>query len=315
MKHSLILILTLCFGINAFGQQPEYPDSGFTNKAEAKNLMVNGLKEGKWIEFYDGNPDKMTLTDNTNAPYYGLSIYEDNLKVGVERDYYKSGKLKAVYHFIDGKANGLNKLYFENGQLQAEYPFRNDTANGIQKEYYENGKLKSEYPVKDGKSNGDAIEYYENGAVMTKGTYTDAILISHKDYDENGNELKLSHFPRHTKSSKILNLIQGTWVYIEDTTLQINITKKELSISDYDAENIGDRFWGGQKGNYHYTLKYVDSTMKDDWWMGIDVDGWAGYCLVSKPTGMCFIQIYSISNNYMVIANDLIFKRKDVRPR
>jgi hypothetical protein len=46
MKPFLILILSLSFTISAIGQQ----DSGFTNKAEAKNEMVNGMKEGKWVE-------------------------------------------------------------------------------------------------------------------------------------------------------------------------------------------------------------------------------------------------------------------------
>ncbi|MGP8216565.1 MAG: hypothetical protein ACLQQ4_13440 [Bacteroidia bacterium] len=38
MKPLLILILSLAFTLTAMGQQQDYPDSGFTNKAEAKNL-------------------------------------------------------------------------------------------------------------------------------------------------------------------------------------------------------------------------------------------------------------------------------------
>lgn len=53
MKPLLTLILSLLFTLNALGQQPEYPDSGFTNKKEAKNLMVNSKKEGKWLEYLE----------------------------------------------------------------------------------------------------------------------------------------------------------------------------------------------------------------------------------------------------------------------
>ena len=54
MKPLLIVILSLSFAGTAFGQLTpmEYPDSGFTNKAEAKNEMKDSLKEGKWVEYY-----------------------------------------------------------------------------------------------------------------------------------------------------------------------------------------------------------------------------------------------------------------------
>ncbi len=41
MKAFLILILTFLVACNTL------PEQGFTNKAEAKNEMVNGLKEGE----------------------------------------------------------------------------------------------------------------------------------------------------------------------------------------------------------------------------------------------------------------------------
>lgn len=50
MKAFSIMILSLYFASITFGQQ-DYPDSGFTNKAETKNLTVNGVKQGKWLEF------------------------------------------------------------------------------------------------------------------------------------------------------------------------------------------------------------------------------------------------------------------------
>jgi len=51
MKAFTILILFFCFALAAIGQS-DYPDSGFTNKLEAKNQLVNGLKEGKWVEIF-----------------------------------------------------------------------------------------------------------------------------------------------------------------------------------------------------------------------------------------------------------------------
>ncbi|HTB30831.1 MAG TPA: hypothetical protein VK808_02330, partial [Bacteroidia bacterium] len=59
----LIGIIFLFIALGAFGQ--DYPDSGFTNKAEAKNLMVNGLKEGKWVEYQDMMGNFNTDTHST----------------------------------------------------------------------------------------------------------------------------------------------------------------------------------------------------------------------------------------------------------
>ena len=150
---------------------------GFTNKAEAKNLRVNGLKEGKWFEYLDsiqtesdtGNTTEesgTTQTNDTNAPYYSFTIYRNNVENGTERVYHKSGKLRATFHYKNGLADGTNKVYYENGVLAAEYPFRNDTAIDVHKEFYKNGKLKSQ------------TSYYTDGQIGIT-----------KHYDENGNEI------------------------------------------------------------------------------------------------------------------------------
>ena len=73
MKHFLIILISISFTLTAFGQ-PEYPDSGFTDRTEAKNLMANGLKEGKWVEYWDDSND--TITKDTNASMYILSTQD-----------------------------------------------------------------------------------------------------------------------------------------------------------------------------------------------------------------------------------------------
>jgi hypothetical protein len=66
MRGFLILIVAVLFSIAGFAQQ----DSGFTNKAEAKNLIVNGLKEGKWIEYMG-----MALDSNIGMyRYYSIRV-------------------------------------------------------------------------------------------------------------------------------------------------------------------------------------------------------------------------------------------------
>ena len=84
---SILLIAISCFILFACQQE-----QGFTNKAEAKNLMVNGLKEGKWMEYFNDigkvatdtiyfKADSATLIDSMGNPhrilapwYYRLTI-------------------------------------------------------------------------------------------------------------------------------------------------------------------------------------------------------------------------------------------------
>ena len=69
----LIGIVLLAFTLTAFGQQ-EWADSSFTNKAEAKNLMVNGLKDGKWIEYF-GEKMELRLKRIRKAQKHILLLY------------------------------------------------------------------------------------------------------------------------------------------------------------------------------------------------------------------------------------------------
>ncbi|MGP8216566.1 MAG: hypothetical protein ACLQQ4_13445 [Bacteroidia bacterium] len=110
----LIIFVSLLFTLTAMGQQGSLSDSGFTNKAEAKNLIVNGLKEGKWIEYYtfetktlNSNPYKLgvhILTTDTNAPYYDLGVYKAGKLNGIVRYYQnKSNKYMFYHYFINGE--------------------------------------------------------------------------------------------------------------------------------------------------------------------------------------------------------------------
>ena len=62
MKYFLALILSLSFSLAVFAQA----DSGFTNKAEATNQMVNGLKEGKWLQYFKTKDGLEVETKNKN---------------------------------------------------------------------------------------------------------------------------------------------------------------------------------------------------------------------------------------------------------
>jgi antitoxin component YwqK of YwqJK toxin-antitoxin module len=141
------------------------PDSGFTNKAEAKNLRVNGLKEGKWCEYNEQMSIDKSHDNDTIG--YDLEIYKAGKVNGLMREYYKSGKIEAEMRFKDGHEYGVYKAYYESGKPEAEAFYNNNfQLDGLYKKYYENGKVK---------------------CVIT---YANGLKKDEKDYDENGNEIK-----------------------------------------------------------------------------------------------------------------------------
>jgi antitoxin component YwqK of YwqJK toxin-antitoxin module len=178
MKTFLILTLSLSVSLSAFSQ--DLPDSGFTHKAEAKNQLVHGVRQGKWIVYKDSD-EKMTT--DTTAPYYALMIFKSGVAYGIVRQYYnKSGKLLS-----EGRENGIEKWYYEDGKLQAEVPYVNSHKNGMEKWYYESGKLQYETPNVNDKTEGVKKEYYENGALKAECPYSnDKEEGIEKDYYEDG---------------------------------------------------------------------------------------------------------------------------------
>jgi len=191
MKKHILLYLICCSLLMA--SLPAMAQNGFTNKAEAKNKMKNGIKDGKWIEYLDGNQQVTTGTPE----YYSLAEYKDIdhqiekcRKIlsncfsippvyGTRRIYYMSGILyKEVPYATDPHhlytESGVVKAYYKSGALWYEIPYINGVEKGVEKEYYENGKLLKEKPYPDGKRTGVEKAYFESGQLQMETPYTDS---------------------------------------------------------------------------------------------------------------------------------------------
>jgi antitoxin component YwqK of YwqJK toxin-antitoxin module len=172
MRQIVVLIVFLLFFTNTFGQA--IPDSGFTNKYEAQNgyKMVgkHKAKDGKWIEYTSNTNDNFTT--DTNALFYRLTTYKNGRPVGLQRGYYRSGKL---YYF----------MYRVPTPDSIPWP-------DIQRQWYEDGKLMAEniYFNKHGKLRERHFEYYENGKIKLEMLWTRKGWGEIKEYDENGKEIK-----------------------------------------------------------------------------------------------------------------------------
>jgi antitoxin component YwqK of YwqJK toxin-antitoxin module len=190
MKKQIVLISSLFFTICVLGQQ-NIVENDFTNKTEAKNHMVNGMKEGKWMEYvqYDGGWGVITK-DTSVATLYRLTIYKDDKPVGTQRQFYKDGHLEAEIFYKDRKQEGLAKQYYESGKVAAETPFENGHINGTVKMYYKNGNLEEEVTFIDNIANGPEKEYYQDGKEKSELTLKDSKVVDRKYFADNNNENK-----------------------------------------------------------------------------------------------------------------------------
>lgn len=210
MKYLLIVILSLSFSLTVFAQA----DSGFTYKAEAKNLKVNGLKDGKWIEYLADDKKIVKDSNNHSFRFFRLAVYKGGMLNGAARVYEKSGKLHSQTTYINNQKNGSEKYYqnghvavsvsyaygqktgledfydFASGKLNLEIDYINGKKNGTEKVYYKSGKLLTEVTYVNNKENGVQKVYYEDGKLKQESIFTNDKVISVENYDEKGNELK-----------------------------------------------------------------------------------------------------------------------------
>ncbi len=151
MKLKAIVLPVFLMGISVSVKAQKHAhteayDSGFTNKAEAKNKMVNGKKEGKWVEEFKN-------TGDTTKPIYRLAVYKSGKLNGIARYYYANGTEYEEEAYTNGTRNGVTKEFDSRKHLVKETPYINDTINGVVKDFNADGTLKKEtlyYKGKEG---------------------------------------------------------------------------------------------------------------------------------------------------------------------
>jgi antitoxin component YwqK of YwqJK toxin-antitoxin module len=184
-KLSLTLVIVFCCAFIPVIAQ----ENGYTNKAEAKNEIKNGYREGKFVVYLDSNFNG--IYDSSSAVFYDLMVYKEDKIYGIKRTYHKNGKLYAETPYMNGKVNGILKIYYENGTLQREVSITNGEKNGVSKEFYKNGQVQYQYSYSHDKVNGEVKEYYEDGKLKYEETEVDGKPNGKgKSYDESGNEIK-----------------------------------------------------------------------------------------------------------------------------
>ncbi len=76
-----------------------------------------------------------------------------------------SGKIKAIYHFLNGKKEGIGYRFYPNRQTERKYFYQNDIPIGRWQYYHENGKIEHEEKYLDGKLDGE-VNYYDSTGIL-----------------------------------------------------------------------------------------------------------------------------------------------------
>jgi antitoxin component YwqK of YwqJK toxin-antitoxin module len=155
---------------------------------------------------------------------------------GVEKSYYKSGKLEAETPYDSGKINGVEKFYSENGKLYEVRPYVNDKLNGVVMSYDENGKSDTVMSYVDGKENGIDRAYYKNGNLKWEYHYVNGERSgAEKLYYEDGK----IHWIGGTEYDEFGNVVtDDTLMYMRAKNQYVN-GKKEGKWEEYfDTNNV-----------------------------------------------------------------------------
>jgi len=158
-------------------------------------------KEGRFIfpetnKPYTGNLDIINNDWGKDAVEFNKD-YVNGILHGAEKSYYKSGKLKTLGYFNQGKVDGVVTGYYEDGGIQVRAFFDNGLKQGRVIYYYPNGNRQQEQFYTDDVLDGTYTTWYENGNPMKSTPYKQGLAhgIARTYWEEGGvfEELKYEH--------------------------------------------------------------------------------------------------------------------------
>jgi len=137
-------------------------------------------KQGRFIypetnKPYTGNLDVINNDWGKDAVEFNKD-YVDGILHGAEKSYYKSGKLKTLGYFNQGKVDGVVTGYYEDGSIKVRAYFDNGIKQGRVIYYYPNGNRQQEQFYTDDVLDGLHRTWYENGNLMEVAPYSKGVI-------------------------------------------------------------------------------------------------------------------------------------------
>lgn len=78
-------------------------------------------------------------SDHKNQPSYEAT-YHEGRKHGVEKAWYKNGKVKRIVTWHHGQKQGVATAWYENGKIKYEILYHKGARHGVAKRWHKDGK-------------------------------------------------------------------------------------------------------------------------------------------------------------------------------
>lgn len=140
------------------------------------------LRNAKVTRYPNGNIHTVqefihdTIQDGAYVRYYEDAtvveieiLYSNNLKNGLQKSYYRSGRLESVANFVNGIEEGNACWYHENGTLSSWVGYMHGSRQSPALTFYNTGEPKAEIAYGDSSKVVYRIDYGKDGAVIKEG--------------------------------------------------------------------------------------------------------------------------------------------------
>lgn len=180
----------------------------YANKNIRYQGQFNAGKEVGTFKYYSALSSKHPViikefnknNDTATVSFYTIkgTLKSTGFMVGKNREgtwlyYHKEGKtLISEENFENGLKNGVAKTYYKNGKLTEIFSYKNNKLHGNFKRYAINGVLIDDLNYINGQLNGFAKYFNIKGELIYAGNYENDVKIGKWEYFENGKPVKTS---------------------------------------------------------------------------------------------------------------------------
>jgi len=230
MKKILILSLTFSFASTAFAQAD-------TSNA---NQMVNGLPEGKWIQYFEYRKGVEVGSEDHSSPFYRVTMYAAGKHTGTVKEYYRTGELWYEAFYNSDWTKIVQKDYYADNKLILRDSMVDDKNKKIET-YYGNGKLNAQFVITIDPL-GDCKVDLQNPDGDLGLEVTGFISADIQQYDENSGYIKMAWVYKYDQKSTEKFTLEGNKLWsllvknikakVEKTYYDNGILKTETPWSD-----------------------------------------------------------------------------------
>lgn len=194
MRKTLIIIAFVMFVMPIFAQSIETvdvtkaPNGKFTASAgdcTIEGMVLNGQKEGTWMEYYTGNiylPKRIVNYEKgkKNGIYVEIdktgsltkkAEYKNDVLDGQVSEWFRGGRLSKLNTYKNGQLDGQQILCYEKGANLEVSNYKNGQRDGLSTWYYESGQTKMTIEYKNGQFDGKQESFYADGSIKSEATF------------------------------------------------------------------------------------------------------------------------------------------------